>query len=309
MQKIGTTGCDAPLSIRYNPPRNDGKGGLIYYFPGDCGKCLRCLTKRKAHWSFRLTEEKRAAFSSYFVTLTYNDKYVPHGDDTLTINKQDHKDFIHELKEKESQKALAKRKAISQEEHSRKERKIAENGKLKYYGIYEYGDQLGRPHAHYLLFNVRDIANIVSAWNSKGNIDIDHDVNVNNIDYVLKYMIKDHSNIDYEDKQKEVSFQSKGIGISAGDTNFTNYIRKTNSTQVLTTRSTKISIPRYYRKKFLTEDERNKKAAYIANQIKQDEKKKEDYFTASGVNRAKVELMGKMARQQHLESRSKRTLE
>jgi len=301
--------CDAPLSIRYNPPRPDGKGGLIYYFPGDCGKCLNCLKKRKAQWAFRLAETNRVAFSSYFVTLTYDDKNVPVGDGVLTINYDDHKTFIHELKAKESPKALAKRESISGEEHSRRERKILERGKFAYYGVAEYGDGLGRPHFHYLLFNVRDTRNIETAW-GKGIVDIDPDVNINNIDYVLKYMVKDHSKQEYENREKEKSWMSKGIGSSAAsDLGFTSYIRKTNSTQVCTPRNTKIGIPRYYRKKYLTESERLAKGMYIARLIKGNAETEEKRLRNMGVDYDRHVLKGKEARLEVLKTRQKRNYE
>jgi len=300
--------CDAPLSIRYNPPRPDGNGGLIYYFPGDCGKCLNCLKKRKAHWAFRIAEQKRVAFSSYFVTLTYDDKYVPHGDGVLTINKEDHKIFINELKAKERPKALDKRKDKSIEEHYREERNIPENGKLSYYGVAEYGDITSRPHFHYLLFNIRDTRNIENAW-GKGIVDIDSDVNQNNIDYVLKYMLKDHSSKEYENREKETSWMSKGIGSSAVNPQFKSYIRKTNNTQVCTTRNTKISIPRYYRKKYLTDAERIAKSNYIAKIIKGNDRKKEERFRSMGVDLDRSNLMAAQARQEVLKSRSKRNYE
>lgn len=286
----------------------DGKGGLIYWFPADCGKCLKCLVKRKAQWGYRLTEENRVSFSSYFVTLTYDDKNVPHGDGTLSINKNDHTEFITNLKELESPKALEVRKAISIEEHERKERKIEEVGKLKYYGVYEYGDQLGRPHAHYIIFNVRDSNNIATAW-AKGNIDVDPDVNVNNIDYVLKYMIKDHSNVDYEHKQKEVSFMSKGIGLCAADHNFQRSIKRVDQNQVINQRGRKIPIPRYYRKKFLSDEARLAKNQYIAAELIRQRISEQASDLVYGINREVEDLKSKKVRLHMLKTRQKRNVE
>lgn len=286
----------------------DGKGGLIYWFPADCGKCLKCLIKRKAQWSFRLTEEKRVSFSSYFVTLTYDEKHVPHGGDALSIDKNDHTAFIKVLKELETPRALKARQTISIEEHERKARKIKETGKFKYYGAYEYGDQFDRPHGHYILFNIRDTNNISLSWN-KGRIDIDPDVNVNNIDYVLKYMIKDHSNIDYENKQREVSFMSKGIGLAAADRQFRTSIKRIDKNQVVNSRGAKIPIPRYYRKKFLSDREREAKNQYIADQVEQTRISKQASDLKRGINTDKQELQQKEVRQNLLKSRQKRMLE
>jgi len=203
--------CDAPLSIRYDPPKPDGKGGFIYNFPGDCGKCMMCLKKRKAQWSFRIMEEKRNSFSSYFVTLTYKDEFLIYGDDGPTGSTDEHKQFIKFLRYYEDQRRLDKREAISVEELARIQNNTTQvHAKLKYYGVLEYGDdkKTQRPHYHYILFNVHDIDSIRDAWceqvrvdqadkqnkyrpgRTKGRIQID-ECNVNTVDYVLKYMIKE----------------------------------------------------------------------------------------------------------------------
>jgi len=286
----------------------DGKGGLIYSFPADCGKCLKCLVKRKAQWSFRITEEKRASFSSYFVTLTYNDQNVPHGNGVLTINKDDHAEFIKNLKELESPKALKIREHISIEEYERKKRKIPEKGKIKYYGVYEYGDKTSRPHGHYLLFNIRDINNIALSWN-KGKIDIDPDVNVNNIDYVLKYMIKDHSGVEYENRQKEVSFMSKGIGLCAADNQFKRSIKRVEANQVFNERGAKIPLPRYYRKKFLSDSERLRKNQFIADELDKKRMAEQASDLKRGENTDLKELRAKEVRAHLLKSRIKRNVE
>jgi len=296
--------CDAPITIRYKTPIPDGKGGVLYTFPADCGKCLKCLTKRKAQWSFRMTEEKRISFSSYFVTLTYEDKYVPRGGNGFTINKNDHFKFIKNLKELESEKSLALRSEISQEEYDRRYLKIPEIGKLKYYGVSEYGDENGRSHWHYILYNVRDINNVDAAW-GKGLVYID-ECNVNTIDYVLKYMIKDHSQTDYENREKEVSFMSKGLGITYVDQEFIKYINREDANQVMNIRGGIIPLPRYYRKKFVKEENAEVKNRYIAAQIEksilQEEKKYGDDYD-------KLLKLSKDRRQYLMKMRQKRNVE
>lgn len=306
--KNTTMACDAPLSIRYKNPRQVN-GELQYYFPGDCGKCLPCLQKRKRQWSYRLTEEKRVSFSSYFITLTYQDKYLPLSEGiTSSVNKNDHFDFIKNLKELEKQKNLALRSHISQEEHERKERGILENGKLKYYGISEYGDQGGRVHWHYLIFNLRDSNNIALAW-GKGKVDVDPDVNVNNIDYVLKYMVKFKTNAEYENKEREISFMSKGIGSSVVDDEFRRYISKPYNNKVVTDRGNKISLPRYYNKKYLSEEERINKSNYIAKEIQEAKAEKEHTILSLGLPLGNLERSAKESRLHQLKSRQKRNYE
>jgi len=296
--------CDAPISIRYNPPLDDGKGGRIYSFPADCGKCIKCLTKRKAQWSFRITEEKRKSFSAYFVTLTYEDKYLVLGDNGPVINKNDHFEFIKKLKQLESSKVLLSRESISAEELERKRIGIREEGKLAYYGISEYGDRLGRPHWHYLLFNVRDIGNITGAW-PYGLLQIDHDVNVNNIDYVLKYMVK-HETDKKPEREKELCFMSKGLGLSALNEEQIRFIQAPDANMLVNSRGKRIALPRYYRKKFCSGEVRSAKGAYIAEVIQQEEIKQDTRLIRAGKNPDKVKALGKDQRNKQLINRKLR---
>lgn len=280
--------CYTPYTIKFDPPRIM-EGELVEAFPADCGKCLPCLRKRKSQWSFRLMEEKRVSFSSYFVTLTYDDKHIKYGSAGMTGDKQDHKDFIKWLKYYEDpDKEFS---MISQEQLERKKLNIDESGReLKYYGIIEYGDQFGRPHLHYLLFNLRDKHNISRAWSdqmriakgmylpngSKGKVDVDPDVNVNNVDYVLKYMMKVARNEnEFDGREKELQFISKGLGLSFINDETLKYIKREDGNQVINQRGIKVALPRYYNKKFLSEEEREQKAEYAA-EISRKEKIKED---------------------------------
>lgn len=320
--------CDAPLSIKYDPPKPDGKGGFIYYFPGDCGKCLPCLGKRKSQWSYRLMEEKRNSFSAYFVTLTYKDEYlVPReaGNDALT---KEHKDFIKWLKYYENQKRLDRREAISVAELSILQTKSQTVGKpLKYYGVVEFGDEKGRSHFHYLLFNVHDIDNIANAWAkqvrisktddqpahykpgfSKGKIEVD-ECNVNTVDYVLKYMVKVPEDYDEEQTEaKEKSYMSKGIGSSVVDPEFIRYIQRPEGNAVVNTRGFKISLPRYYNKKYLNEDERDQKGRYIRQEIEKKEAKEELKYMREGLNIYQSRVNQKESRFNQIKKRKKREI-
>jgi len=298
--------CDAPLSIKYKQPLSDGKGGWIYYFPADCGKCLKCLIKRKAQWSYRMVEELNNSFSAYFVTLTYDDKHITRTDLGNTINPQDHKDFIANLKEYETSEILNYR-PYSPEEIYRKDNKIPESGKLKYYGVSEYGGKTGRSHWHYILFNIRDTTSINLAW-TYGRVQID-DCNINTIDYVLKYMVKDQSTEDYENRVKEKSYMSKGIGLSAMTKNMESYIKAPEANMVLNQRGQRVALPRYYRKKFLTDEQRKEKGKYIATEIKTQETKKHDKLKRQGRNPDLVEKQAKDTRKYLLKQVQKRNIE
>jgi len=296
--------CDSPLSIKYNPPIPSSSGGLIYYFPADCGKCLPCLIKRKAQWSYRMVEEMRISSSAYFVTLTYEEKNVPWAEEGYTVNKNDHFAFIKELKRLEKPKQLKQRNYISEHELYKFRTGQSSGQKLKYYGISEYGDRLGRPHWHYILFNVRDIDNIRSAW-ALGRVQVD-DCNINTIDYVLKYMVKDHSGNTHIERERELSFMSKGLGLNIADQQFQQHIKQEHANQVLNQRGSKVALPRYYRKKFLTEAERLKKGTYIAKQMADNKERRESDQQQLGLNPDLEAKLLKDHRNQLLKSRQKR---
>lgn len=318
--------CDAPISIRLNPPRSDGNKGLIYYFPAGCGKCLPCLMKRKAQWSYRIQAEARQAFSSHFVTLTYDEEHVPTGDFKTTANKQDHKLFIKNLKKLENPKVLSTRSMVSSNEWRKISNHEKFQGSLRYYGCIEYGDRNSRPHLHYILLNVRDINNINLAWTTKpiktlrkdgykpsnigdsfGRIQVD-ECNINTIDYVLKYMIKDHSTKDYEEREKEKSFMSKGFGLSIADDQFIDYIKQPDANLVVNDRGTKIGLPRYYRKKFLSDTENNRKISYIRKKTEEEKRKKEQDLINRRKNPAKAEIEAKEIRRSLLFKKTNREL-
>jgi len=298
--------CDAPLSIKYKQPLPDGKGGWIYYFPADCGKCLKCLIKRKAQWSYRMVEELNNSFSAYFVTLTYDDKHLTRTDLGNTINPQDHKIFISNLKEYETQSLLDYR-PYSPEEIFRKDNGIKETGKLAYYGVSEYGGKTGRSHWHYILFNIRDTLSITYAW-YMGRVQID-ECNINTIDYVLKYMVKDNTGEDYENRIKEKSYMSKGLGLSAMNKNMESYIQAPEANMVLNQRGQRVALPRYYRKKFLTEEQRKEKGIYIATEVKNQETKKHQKLKRQGRNPDLVEKQAKDTRKFLLTNVQKRNIE
>lgn len=155
-----------------------------------CGKCPNCLARRVSGWSFRLSQESKLAESAWFITLTYDTKFVPITQNGfLSLCKRDVQLFVKRL-----------RKAHG-----------AGHRRLVYYVCGEYGGKTGRPHYHMILFNAR-LELIQPAWQ---NGDIHYgEVNAASCGYTLKYMTKGrvvpkHCN---DDRVPEFSLMSKGIG-------------------------------------------------------------------------------------------------
>lgn len=318
--------CDAPVYIKHKCPRlipapKGQKAVMEFGFNADCGKCLPCLKKRKAQWSFRLMEEKREAFSSYFVTLTYNDKWLPYGDNGCTGSIGDHQEFIKWLKYYEEPVRLSERYSISQDEQKRDEAGIGEYGKLKYYGIIEYGDKEGRVHLHYILFNLVDIGSVRCAWakqmriskgnykpvDPKGRIDID-ECNQNTIDYVLKYMVKTEMDGDFDDKQREISFMSKGLGKGFINDYTLKHIRQAQNNHVINSRGNRVPLPRYFKKKYLTEEENEAKANHIRKEVKKQTAKVDAQYIRQGRNPDHVRFGQAKERFHIIKNRKKREL-
>lgn len=106
---------------------------LINYYGRDnviklpCGKCDACKKNYAQQWAVRCTLEAKEYLNNIFLTLTYEDEFLPSGD--LDQFKKDFTDFI---------------KAIRNDGH-----------KIRYFGCGEYGSKTEREHHHLILFNFK----------------------------------------------------------------------------------------------------------------------------------------------------------
>lgn len=92
-----------------------------------CGQCIGCRMSKANEWGIRCMHEARMHPHSCFVTLTYNDDFLPDG---MSLCKRDLQLFMKRL------------------------RKAREPSKIRFFAGAEYGDDNNRPHYHLLLFNV-----------------------------------------------------------------------------------------------------------------------------------------------------------
>lgn len=93
-----------------------------------CGRCIGCRLERARQWAVRCLHESQLHESNCFLTLTFND-------------------------EKESTALEAPRGSLSIRTHQKfmkRLRKLAPS--CRFYMCGEYGEKLGRPHYHYLIF-------------------------------------------------------------------------------------------------------------------------------------------------------------
>jgi len=103
-----------------------------------CGQCMQCRIKKSREWAVRMTHEASLYQHNCFITLTYADEYLP---ENASLVKEDHKNFMKRLRKKFSGLTFIKN----------------HNGKyinpIRFFNAGEYGEKLGRPHFHTIIFN------------------------------------------------------------------------------------------------------------------------------------------------------------
>lgn len=263
------TNCLDKIPIYLKEPLlldNGTTTGIIYVM---CGKCARCLQRRKMEWSFRMNEERKISKTAYFVTLTYNTENVPYATtyynkktkktDILkqyrykTLNKHDLEKFFKKLRknQKNSETTL---------EHLRNN--LKNEDKIKYYACGEYGSQRNRPHFHAILYNTSR-AVIEKSW-SMGDVQV-LPANNASVSYVMKYLDKRLDKTKDKTKEPEFNTMSEGIGLE--------YVRKNGSWHkanidilyVSNETGIKVPMPKYYREKIFSESERKAQAILVTN--------------------------------------------
>ena len=247
--------CDTPFYVnnpRYPIYSNDRQ------VPVPCGKCPACLSRRTSVWTFRLKTQAKNANTSYFVTLTYDTRFVPitkRG--FLTLDKRDVQLYFKRLRKAHPKEVV-----------------------IKYYLAGEYGSKTFRPHYHIILFNA-DIELIHKAWD-KGEVHIG-ELTEASAAYTAKYINKGkiipmHKN---DDRLPEFSLMSKKLGLNYLSEKIINYHRADIERNFITLEDgKKISLPRYFREKIWTETERRTQADQLAEKFKAIEDQKElEYYT------------------------------
>lgn len=134
--------CNSPMEayrfkgdIVFNRPY---VGAAPIYLP--CGGCKACRITYKNTWAIRCIKELLYHDTSMFITLTYNNDNLPlHG----SLRPDDVTNFIKRYRamlEREDQN-----NGLSKENYR----------KFSYFYCGEYGDNLGRPHYHIIIFGHR----------------------------------------------------------------------------------------------------------------------------------------------------------
>lgn len=199
-----------------------------------CGKCPQCKLKRVNAWVFRLEQEARQHKTSLFITLTY-ERPPMSSNGFMTLYKKDYQDFIKRL-----------RKHIHGNTKSN----------IKYYACGEYGGKTWRPHYHAIIFDVFQ-DQIAATW-KHGHIHCG-EVNNNTIAYCCKYICKDKrvGLFAKDDRIKEFSLMSKNLGLNYITAETKKYHTDVElNSFILKPDGHKQCLPRYYRDKIFTEEQR-----------------------------------------------------
>lgn len=136
--------CFGPITGYYAADKNDnGKRSIVFKkdekalsgvpIKLPCGRCVGCRLEHSRRWAIRCMHEKKMHLNSSFLTLTYSDENLP---------------LLHGP-------LIAQRQTLSLRDYTLFMKKLRDRigPGLRFFGCGEYGDDLGRPHYHVLLFN------------------------------------------------------------------------------------------------------------------------------------------------------------
>lgn len=240
-----------------------------------CGKCLPCLSFIQEQWSVRLSIEFKKSVTAYFCTLTYDDDHINECEKSETgylLTKSHLRAFLGVLRN-------YCRRGMPEYYQGRKVSQIAPKPpNFKYFAVGEYGHLNNRPHWHLLLFNVPynhpDLGEVISFIWDKGFSHVGI-INEGAIDYCTDYLFKN-------DRKKVVRSISNGIGLGYITPEVTHYHQKTLGGYVRVSNNVKKAMPRYYKERLFTREQREQigksSADYILDQnLEHPEKKEEQY--------------------------------
>lgn len=214
------------------------KDKRLYYIEIPCGKCQECKRKRASEWRARLSVELKENPDAQFITLTFNDETLEKYKDT----------------EANETAAIFARRLTK----NCNKQKI----KIKRYLVPEIGgEDSERLHFHGIVWPSLTEKQWEKIW-PYGIVDIGYECSEKTIGYIVKYIFKPNEKFpDYEPR----IFTSPGIGISyinSYDSRHNIFKRETD-TKLKTEKGMKIELPRYWKQKMYTEEEREE--IYLRN--------------------------------------------
>jgi hypothetical protein len=236
--------CLSPMSI----PRPNGLGS-IDRISVPCGKCLPCLSNKRSEWSFRLEQEFLRCKGAKFLTLTYDEIHEPwgfsDGDNTWVLSKDLTMDDFSCMRPQ-----LVKKHLQLYFKSLRKK-----GYKFRYYAVGEYGTKTKRPHYHAIVFDTLGTlsdSDVVKFW-THGFIKIGS-VNSKSINYVTKYCITKQG--EFANLKRPFSIMSLKPAIGSNYLENASEWHENTKNRYALHQGTKINLPRYFKDKLFTGDEK-----------------------------------------------------
>jgi len=227
--------------------------------PIGCGKCIECMKQKKREWQVRMNEEIRNNKEGNYVTLTFSEESIIELSKDVEI-KSLRKDLDNEIA------TLAVRRFL---ERWRKKYKTS----VRHWLVTELGhNNTERIHMHGIIFN-KNNEEIEKIW-KYGHVWFGEWVNEQTINYIVKYINKiDQDHKGYTSK----ILCSKGIGsnyMKRIDSKINKYNGEETKEYYKTKTGSKLSLPKYYRNKIYTDEERedlwinllNKEERYVGGE-------------------------------------------
>lgn len=258
-----------------------------------CGKCIGCRLDTARMWAVRCIHESSCHDQNIFVTLTYNDAHLPGG---ATLVKSHLQKFMRRLRKffaypgcipdtdkiGRIQYYTSTAKKYSYRYGQPKTKPVYRD--IKFFACGEYGERLGRPHYHAILFGVDFVDKVPIKIDSKryfanNRYQRPHDfdlyksetlsklwgkgfvsmgsVTMDSAGYVARYNLKkifgENQEKHYGGKEPEFALMSRRPGI--GHKWFTKYTSDIFPKGFFTINGSKMQPPRYYDELLKRKDE------------------------------------------------------
>ena len=202
-----------------------------------CGRCRACRIARSRVWASRLLHERTQWPTATFTTLTYDDEHIP---DWYSLEREHLTNFFKRL-----------RKDISP-------------AKIKYFACGEYGSKYKRPHYHAIIFGLDAYDPVIQEnWNlgyvKNGTVTYESARYV--ADYIQKSVVGELAYETYDQTGRERPFcaMSKGLGLDYAKIHIEEWLSHIyNDKPGYTVNGIAMSLPRYYLRKLLTDEEAEK---------------------------------------------------
>lgn len=248
--------CLYPITIknkRFLPNKKNGwrppvcPDERLLYVDCDCGYCYECRKKNARQWRIRMSEELKQNPHAVFFTGTFAPKRIEYlcgrygldEEDVNAIATKEMRLFLERLRKANGGRSV-KHWVVTERGHDNTKR-------IHVHGIYFHEDK------KVLLKLLRE--NWIAGYKYNGQY-----VNEKTINYIVKYLTKtDLDNPNFKGKV----LASPGLGnryVKSLDAQMVKYFPRTETRQTrdwyIFRDGTKASLPRYYREKLFTEDER-----------------------------------------------------